>query len=754
MHFMALLENGHAAVIRCRHPSARFMRMEGTAAMTFRSVSLTSVLALCVGLPAQAEPVFNRVAAFATPANMAEGEDKTRETSAEIISASEDGMMLVYTDSPLGVVGLVDIADPKAAKALGNIAVGGEPTTAVFVGGMIFAGVNTSESFTNPSGKVVTVDPATRAVVAECDIGGQPDSVTRAKDGSFLAVAVENERDEEVNDGALPQMPAGYVVKLPIKDGAVDCAAMLKIEMTGLAAVAGDDPEPEYVDVNAEGEIVVTLQENNEIVIIGADGAVSGHFSAGAVDLTGIDTKKDGRMDFTGEAAGVLREPDAVKWIDADHFVVANEGDWNGGARGFTIFKRDGSVVFESGASLERDIAELGHYPDHRNKKGAELESVEVATFDGVPMLFVASERASLVAVYDLTDPASPVLKQILPSGVSPEGMVAIPARNLLATANEVDLRADGLAPAHVMIYERAEGAAAYPTITSAGLDPLIGWAALSGLAADPAEAGKLYAVSDSVLSAAPTIYTIDATQTPAKITGAMVVTRGGDAAQKLDLEGIAADGAGGFWLASEGRSDRLIPHALMHVDGKGTIVEEVPLPEALLDQEIRFGFEGVAKVGDVLWLAVQREWQDDPAGMVKLLAYNTVEKTWGAVHYPLDAPGEGAWMGLSEITLHGDYLYLIERDNQIADKAKTKALTRVKLADLMPAELGGALPVVAKEVVRDLIPDLAGHGGYVSEKVEGFAVDAAGTGWLVTDNDGTNDSSGETFFWSIGAMD
>jgi Esterase-like activity of phytase len=304
-----------------------------------------------------------------------------------------------------------------------------------------------------------------------------------------------------------------------------------------------------------------------------------------------------------------------------------------------------------------------------------------------------------------------------------------------------------------VMVYELAEGVAAYPTITSEGSDPLIGWAALSGLAAGPD--GTLYAVSDSVLSAAPTIYTIDATQTPAKITGAMVVTRGGDAAQKLDLEGITTDGEGGFWLASEGRSDRLIPHGLIHVDAEGAIVEEVPLPEALLDSEIRFGFEGVAKVGDVLWLAVQREWQDDPEGMVKLLAYNTAEKTWGAVHYPLDmAPGaEGAWMGLSEITLHGDHLYLIERDNQIADRAVTKKLTRVALADLKPAELGGPLPVVTKELVRDLMADLNRHGGYTSEKVEGFAVDAAGNGWVVTDNDGTNDSSGETFFWSIGTM-
>jgi sugar lactone lactonase YvrE len=720
--------------------------------MTVR-LCLTSALALATAMPASAEMVFNRVASFATPANMAAGEDTARETSAEIISASEDGMTLVYTDSPLGVVGLVDITDPKAPKPLGNIDVGGEPTTAVFIGGMIFAGVNTSESFTAPSGKLVTIDPATKAVVAECDIGGQPDAVAKAPDGSFLAIAIENERDEDVNDGAIPQMPAGFVVKLPIVGGAVDCAGLQRIEVTGLAAVAGDDPEPEYLDINAAGEIVVTLQENNHIVVIGTDGVVSSHFSAGAVDLTGIDTKRDGRMDFTGEKAGVMREPDAVKWVDADHFVTANEGDYEGGSRGFTIFKRDGTVVYESGASLEREMVALGHYPDHRNSKGVELESVEVATFDGVPHLFVASERASLVAVYDLTNLAAPVLKQILPSGISPEGMVAIPSRNLFATANEVDLREDGLAPAHVMVFERAEGTLAYPMITSAGSDPLIGWAALSGLAAGAA--GTLYAVSDSVLSAAPTIYTIDATQTPARITAALTVTRGGDAAQKLDLEGIVGDGEGGFWLASEGRSDRLIPHAILRVNAEGAIIKEIPLPEALLDQEIRFGFEGITKVGDTLWMAVQREWQDDPAGMVKLLAYNTAEETWGAVHYPLDAPSgaDGAWVGLSEITAHGDHVYLIERDNQIAGNAALKRLTRVALAEMVPAELGGPLPVVTKELVRDLMPDLGVTGGFTAEKIEGFAVDAAGIGWLVSDNDGTNDSSGETLFWSIGAV-
>lgn len=720
--------------------------------MKIRLTSLCSVIAMLTALPALAEPTFNRIATFATPDNMGSGEDKARATSAEIISATEDGMTLVYTDSPLGVIGLIDITDPKAPKALGNIDVGGEPTTAKEVAGKIYAAVNTSESKANPSGKLVTIDLATKKIVAECDLGGQPDSVAAAKDGSFLAIAIENERDEDVNDGEMPQMPAGWLVKLPVKQGAADCAALQKIDLAGLAAVAGDDPEPEFVDINAKGDIALTMQENNEIVVVAADGTVS-HFSAGAIDLDGIDTKTDGKLTFSKKKEGVLREPDGIKWIDEDHFVVANEGDYKGGSRSWTVFKKDGTVVYESGASLEHAIAAIGHYPEGRSKsKGVELESADVATFGDTRYAFVASERGSVVGVYDLTDAAQPVLKQILPSGISPEGMVSIPQRNLFATANEVDLGEDGGARAQVMIYELAEGPAAYPMITSAGSEALIGWGALSGLAADPVDAGKIYAISDSAYALQPTIYTIDTSKAPAQITKAMVVTRGGDAAQKLDLEGIVADGEGGFWLASEGRSDKGVPHALLHVNEEGEIKEEVSLPEALLDNEIRYGFEGVALVDGKLWLAVQREWQDDPKGMVKLLSYDPEEKVWGAVHYPLDSTEtKDAWVGLSELTVHGDWAYVIERDNQIGPAATIKKIYRVKLADLKPAELGGTLPVVQKELFRDLLPDLGALKGVTPEKVEGFTIDAAGKGWVVTDNDGVSDNSGETLFWTIG---
>ncbi|PZQ47832.1 MAG: alkaline phosphatase [Rhodovulum sulfidophilum] len=716
---------------------------------------LISLAALAAATPALAEPYFNRIAAFPVAANLPEGADPATPTSAEIVTASGDGMTLVYSDSPNKAIGFVDITDPAAPAALGGLGFDGEPTSVAARDGVVFVGVNTRESFTNPSGRLALVDIAGREEVASCDLGGQPDSVAVAPNGSFVAVAIENERDEDVNDGALPQMPAGYVAIVPLEAGAMDCAAMIRADVTGLAAVAPEDPEPEFVDINAAGEIAVTLQENNHVVILDRAGEVLSHFSAGTVELEGIDTEDDGRLDFTGTATAVPREPDAIQWIGADQLAIANEGDWRGGSRGFTVVNRDGSVAHESGAGFEHAIVEIGHYPEGRSDaKGVEPEGLEFARFGDADYLFVLSERGSVVGVHGFENGA-PVLRQLLPSGVSPEGAVAIPARNLLVTANEADLVEDGGARSHVMVYELRDVAAPdYPSLTSAGAEGLIGWGALSGLAADPATPGKLFAVSDSVYGAQPRIFEIDATRTPARITRAIDVTRDGQPAQKLDLEGIVADGKGGFWLANEGDGAKLVPHALFHVDGTGAIDAEIPFPAELAGQATRFGAEGVTLVDGKLWVAVQREWGDDAKGEAKLLSYDPEAESWGAVRYPLDAAPEGGWIGLSEITAHGDHVYLIERDNQIGTAAKVKQVTRVPVAELKPAPLGGDLPLVSKELVRDLLPDLAASKGYVVDKVEGFAIDASGTAYAVTDNDGVDDSSGETHFLRLGSAE
>ncbi|HEV7345797.1 MAG TPA: esterase-like activity of phytase family protein [Devosia sp.] len=704
-----------------------------------------------------AAPFFNRIASFEVALNNPDAE----ETSSEIITVSEDGTTLIYSDSPGGGIGFIDITDPEAPQPKGFLALDGEPTTVVVIGDKLFSGVNTSESYTEPSGNLSTIDLGSQTVEASCEIGGQPDSVARNADGSLIAIAIENERDEDLNDGEIPQMPAGALALLNVVDGAVDCDSLRTVDLTGLAELAGDDPEPEYVSINSLNEVVVSLQENNHFAIVdGNSGEITAHFSAGSTDLENIDTEDNGSLDFTGSASDVLREPDLVKWIDDERFVVANEGDYNGGSRSFSIFNKAGDVLYESGADLEMIAAQMGHYPDRRSDaKGVEPEGMDVATFGDDTYIIVGLERASLVGIYKDTG-AEPEFVQALPSGIGPEGAVAIPERNLLITANENDLGADGAARSHVMIYELAEAEApSYPHIMS-DLDadgrPL-GWVALSGLVADAEAPGMLYGVSDSFLGNQPSIYTIDATAQPARITAKTVVTRNGNPAQKLDLEGIALNGEGGFWLASEGRTDRLIPHALYRVDADGEIAEEVPFPAELLAEEIRFGSEGVTVVGEgdeaTLWIAIQREWKNDAKGTVKLVSYKPASGEWGAVNYPLEAPAEGAWVGLSEITAHGDLLYIVERDNQIGAKAQLKALYSVPLAEMVPGALGGDLPTVSKTLVHDFIPDLTSTGGYVLDKVEGFTIDASGESFAVTDNDGVDDSSGETMFWSIGAL-
>lgn len=722
------------------------------------TAALAAVLAASTASGAFAEPVFNRIASFAVADNLPADVDKKSVTSAEIITASEDGNTLVYSDSPLKAIGFIDITDPKAPKAGGILSFEGEPTSVAIAGAKALVAVNTRESFVKPSGFLATVDLATKKLDAKCDLGGQPDSVAINKDKTLAAIAIENERDEEVNDGKIPQMPAGDLVIVSLKDGAADCASIKHVTLTGLSEIAGDDPEPEFVAFNGLNEIALTLQENNHIVIIdGTTGTVKTHFSAGTTNLSAVDDKRDGKLTFTAELKDVKREPDAVKWLDDNRLVVANEGDYEGGSRSFTIFDKTGKVLFEAGSSFEHAVAAIGHYPDKRSSaKGIEPEGLEAATFGDDKLFFVLAERASVVGVYKDTG-ADPELLQILPSGVSPEGGVAIPARNLFATANEVDLVEDGGARSHVMIYERAEGTAAYPQITSAEKDGVpLGFGALSGLAAIKDKPGMFYAVSDSVYSSQPRIFTIDAAQKPALITETLTVTRDGAPAQKLDIEGIANDGEGGFWLASEGDAAKLYANALIHVNAKGVIKKEIAIPEELRANEARWGFEGVTTVGEgdatTLWMAMQRPWKDDEKGFVKLVSYNTASEQWGAVRYPLEKTEEG-WVGLSEITVYGDYAYIIERDNLIGRAAKLKKIYRVALADLKPAKLGGELPVVKKEEVRDLIPDLKALGGYVVDKVEGFTVDAAGNGYVVTDNDGVDDSSGETLFFPIGTM-
>lgn len=96
----------------------------------------------------------------------------------------------------------------------------------------------------------------------------------------------------------------------------------------------------------------------------------------------------------------------------------------------------------------------------------------------------------------------------------------------------------------------------------------------------------------------------------------------------------------------------------------------------------------------------------------------------------------------------------MIERDNQAGTNARIKRIYSFSIAGLEPQPQGGAFPLVEKTLVRDLMPDLERPKGLVLEKVEGLAVNRSGRGFIVTDNDGVVDSTGETQFLRLGEID
>ncbi|NBC50024.1 MAG: DUF4214 domain-containing protein [Gammaproteobacteria bacterium] len=722
---------------------------------------------------------FARVETFPVYRNLAVGEDLGTETSAEITAAAHNGTLLIYTDSPTERIGFIDILDPSAPQPGGFFQLDGEPTSVAVVGDYALVGVNTSESYLAPSGYLAVIDIRDAAApqqIATVDLGGQPDSVAVSPDGRYAAIAIENERDEDAcargdgtlideahgdedaclaaggDFGGLPQLPAGYLSIVDLS-GAPSSWQAERVDLLGLAGVAPTDPEPEYVSINSQNQAVVTLQENNHLVLVDLlTATVSNHFSAGTVSLTNVDTVENDLIDPVNDLNDLPREPDAVAWVSDTAFATANEGDWLGGSRGITVFGVDGTVQVDSAEGVEYNATRLGHYPEFRaENKGAEPEGVAAARYGRDTYLFAGQERANYVGVVKINDQQA--AEQFLPTGVAPEGLLPIPHRGLFVVSAEEDSADDNIRSL-ITIYQLKAQPAEYPQIISTG-EPPIGWGALSALAADRTDADRLYAVHDSFYDQSR-IYTIDVSQTPAQITEALVLSREGETVD-YDLEGLTTRADGGFWAVSEGNADTT-GNLLIQIAADGTVLDEIALPAEIIAEARRFGFEGVAVTGsgdsETVFVAVQREWNDDPEGYVKIGRYIPSTQAWDFFYFPLDAAPEAGWVGLSEIVTLDELgvFAVVERDNQLGPDATVKRVYEVSLADT--SDEGLTYPVLNKTLLRDLLPDLQASNGWVPDKVEGMAVAADGEVYVVTDNDGIDDALGETYFLRLGPVD
>ncbi|MEI7057855.1 esterase-like activity of phytase family protein [Nocardioides sp. CCNWLW239] len=764
----------------------------GVLAIGGLGVSMVTVLGDTAAAGPGRHGEFSRLATYPVFQNVPAGIDPADATVAEISAVSQDGKTLAYTDAAGGRIGFLDITDPSAPEGLGSHDVsggkGGSPTSVSIVGDHALVVVDESTypgledtawedeepAVGTRAGRIDVISlAAPHEEVASYDLGGQPDSIAVSPDGRYAAIAMENQRNEAATpadgeEGDLPQAPAGSV-KVVDLDGAPEAWSITDVALPASVLRGLDTPEdaePEYVDINADNQLALTLQENNGVAIIDLPSAtVETAWSAGNAVVEGIDASKDGRFDPV-DTIDAPREPDAIQWVGPGLVATANEGDWKGGTRGWTVFRAaTGEVVWDAGSSFEDLATKYGlHNDDRAAKKGAEPEGLAFDTFGGVPYAFVGSERSNFVAVYDMRTPSSPRFTQVLPATNGPEGLLPIPSRNLLAISSEED-SAEDLVRASVSLYGFGrKQSSSFPTIESASRDGKpIGWGALGALSKVPGEPGKLYAASDAAY-ATGRIYTVDVRRSPAVIRDVLEVTdSSGEVAANLDVEGLAARRGGGFWIANEGATGT--GNTLLRLDRGGRIAETVPLPAEIAEKVGKWGLEGVTVTGhgrhEQVYVALQRPlWADstakkpgvDGASTARIGRYTPATGTWEWFGYGLEpTSAAGDWIGLSEITaVDEDTLAVIERDKQ---NGTTAAIKRVYTVDVPRHGTTGlrAVAPLRKRLAYDLLPALRKTNGWTQEKLEGFAVGADGHAYAVTDNDGLDDATGETVFLDLG---
>lgn len=704
---------------------------------------------------------------------------------AEIITATPDGSRLFYTSAGLGSIGVVDLTTPSKPKQLGAIEVGGEPTSVTVTpdGKTALAVVITSKREFGEvpeiaPGKLIAIDTKSLKIKGERAIGNHPDSIALTTlNGQYVAViAIENEplyvddkgvRTDEEKPGLEGDISGpGLVQIVNINNTDISKSTLRSIEFSSEQLKAKgllypEDPQPEFVDIR-NGKAAVTLQENNGVAIIDLQtSTLISLFSSGKPVKQKSDLTEDGKITFSGsypedvskeEHAGA-RMSDAIAWNAAGTTLyTADEGelDYTGG-RGWSIWSPAGKLLWSDKGALEQKASEYGYYADSRSEaKGIEVEGIETAVFAKKEFAFVGSERGSFVALYDISKPAAPSLVQLLPTGTRPEGLLALPQKNLFLTSDETT--------GTITIFEGVSGVykapANNPTVVSkAG----VSWSAISGLAADVKNSNVLYAVPDVAME--PYIYQIDLKEGEAKLSHHIAIKENGKLAN-IDMEGIVVDSSivkdkqAGFWLASEGnalfKDAEYMANLLIQVDSKGTILRKVALPAEIDSTEsgvIRNnGFEGVTLSSDGRYLLapIQREYAKDAKingiSYTRIARYDLKTSSWEFFLYPLDnTDTKGDWIGLSEIVNLGKDKYaVIERDKLIGGAAKLKAIYTFSLNDLKPFNgltketsiIAGS--VIKKSMVMDLKSTIAPF-----EKLEGLTVTANGMVWAAVDNDG-----------------
>ncbi len=192
-------------------------------------------------------------------------------------------------------------------------------------------------------------------------------------------------------------------------------------------------------------------------------------------------------------------------------------------------------------------------------------------------------------------------------------------------------------------------------------------------------------------------------------------------------------------------------------MEADGTVVGEIALPAAVAALQRSNGFEGVAVTGsgaaERVFVAFQREWTGDPARRVRIGEYRRRRRVALLL---LSARRRGVAGGRLRRAV-GDRgprrrpLLVLERDNVGRARRAHQALYAVSIAGVAPSRRAGRSRCSTKTLVRDLLPALRATPRLDAGEGRGSGRGRGRPRYIVTDNDGVDENTGETQFIRLG---
>ena len=385
---------------------------------------------------------------------------------AEVISIRHRDGLAVMTNVA-GSVDVLDLSNPLAPQLLYRLEVGTAPGTpnsaAIHPHHDYFLVVFGRAGVT---GLVAAYRLSDGAFLGSAVVGIQPDSIAISPNGQYAVIANEAEGagvgqhggpgsisivDLTGFNGRRAADLAVETIALPSQNGTLGFSTGRADDIARLPIDNSPNTlEPESVAFSHDSQFAyVTLQENSGVVRVDLQTAQLSFIGVGQTSHL-ADLTVNGLYQPV-ETLTAFREPDGIA-IDRTgrFFVTADEGDTRNasgasdprGGRTVSVFDAETGVLLgDTGSQLDDAAAAAGVYPDSRsNRGGSEPEVLDLTHYRGQTLVAVGLERANAVALIDVTDPAAPVVLDLAPVGVGPEGIkfFRVGSRLFVASANEV----------------------------------------------------------------------------------------------------------------------------------------------------------------------------------------------------------------------------------------------------------------------------------------------------------------------------